>query len=138
MIKEFNENIMLHLDKSCGCPTPSCPCPHPVACPACGSQDVMVSVPIEIKPFAKVEKVKTECLGEAVITEGNACHGCEHFGKRHACKFTISQKMRVEVPVIFGARTEIGEACVNCDCPKECKAVHEQCHCAKENACFTF
>jgi hypothetical protein len=40
------------------------------------------------------------------------CHGKNN----DLCKFTISQKLRVEVPVIFGARAEVGEALVDCGC----------------------
>ena len=36
------------------------------------------------------------------------------------CKFTISQKLRVEVPVIFGARAEVGKASVDCDYAVNC------------------
>ena len=80
-------------------------------CPALGVQDVVVGVPVEIKPFAKVGRVKTECMGKPIIKRGTK--ECE--GKpRCTCKFTVSQKIRVEVPMVFGAKTEIGEAGINC------------------------
>ncbi len=92
-------------------------------CPALGFQDVVVGVPVEVRPFAKVGKVKTECIGKPVIDRsGKMCEG-KH---KEVCKFTISQKIRVEVPVIFGAKTEVGEAqieckhhCLPCDAEKE-------------------
>lgn len=82
-------------------------------CSATGFQDVKVCIPVTIKPFGEVGNAKTECLGKPVVTPG--CDGCP--GKPGGvCKFTISQKLRVEVPVIFGARAEAGEASVECKC----------------------
>lgn len=85
--------------------------PEHEVCPALGFQDVVVGVPVEIKPFAKVGKVKTECVGKPIIDRsGKGCEG-KH---KEVCKFTINQKIRVEVPVIFGAKTEVGEAQIDC------------------------
>ena len=48
---------------------------------------------------------------------------------KETCKFTISQKIRVEVPVLFGAKTEVGEALIDCRHHKfpceEPREVHE-------------
>ena len=89
-------------------------CVHkPEMCPVMGYQDVMVGIPVEIRPFAEVGRVKTECVGKPIIRRGVA--ECE--GKpKQTCKFTISQKLRIEVPVAFGARTEIGQAKIDCKC----------------------
>lgn len=90
-------------------------------CSAVGYQDVNVSIPITIKPFGEVGNSKTQCLGKPVVTSGiDECTG------KHdkLCKFTISQKLRVEVPVIFGARAEVGDATVDCGCAEsvcDCK-----------------
>lgn len=85
-------------------------------CSAVGYQDVNVCIPVTIKPFGEVGNAKTKCLGKAVVMSG--CDICP--GKSgDVCKFTISQKLRVEVPVIFGARAEVGEASVDCECAKE-------------------
>lgn len=82
-------------------------------CSATGYQDVNVCIPVTIKPFGEAGNAKTKCLGKAVVSAG-----CDHCpGKPgDVCKFTISQKLRVEVPVIFGARAEVGEASVECGC----------------------
>ena len=82
-------------------------------CPSVGYQDVVVCVPVEIKPFAEIGKIKTECLGKSV-TSHEECKG----SIKNTCRFSISQKIRVEVPVEFGAKTEIGEAHIDCECPK--------------------
>ncbi len=94
----------------------SCPYEKPYkpeheVCPSLGFQDVVVGVPVEIKPFAQIGKVKTECVGKPIIKRGSTM--CEGKSKE-TCKFTISQKVRVEVPVMFGAKTEIGEARIDC------------------------
>ena len=84
-------------------------------CPTMGVQEVEVGVPVCIKAFAHIGKVKTECVGNAEIIPGADC--CK--GKPDGvCKFVISQKIKVEIPVMFGAKTEIGEASVDCGCPK--------------------
>ena len=80
-------------------------------CPATGFQDVVVCVPVEVKPFANVGKVKTQCLGGPEIL--SSCEGCD-FDSQETCRFTISQRIRVEVPVVFGAKTETGGACIDC------------------------
>jgi len=86
---------------------------RPEMCPVLGTQDVMVGIPVEVKPFAEVGKIKTECVGRPIIVRGSSM--CE--GKpKDTCRFTISQKMRVEVPVAFGARTQVGQARVDCKC----------------------
>jgi len=82
-----------------------------VGCSTIGYQDVNVCVPISIKAFGEVGNAKTQCLGKSIISSG--CDFCA--GKPgDVCKFTISQKLRVEVPVIFGARAEAGEAIIDC------------------------
>lgn len=82
-------------------------------CPALGFQEATVAVPVEVKPFAEVGKVKFECVGKPVIHRGTKeCKGKE----RETCKFTISQKIRVEVPVAFSAKTEVGPAMIDCKC----------------------
>lgn len=85
-------------------------------CLAVGYQDVDVCVPVTIRPFGEAGNAKTKCLGKAVLLPG--CDYCP--GKPgDVCKFTISQKLRVEVPVVFGARAEVGEASVDCKGVKE-------------------
>lgn len=84
-------------------------------CPTMGVQEVEVGVPVCIKAFAHVGKVKTECVGNAEIIPGaETCKGTPD----GVCKFIISQKIKIEIPVMFGAKTEIGEAAIDCGCPK--------------------
>jgi hypothetical protein len=85
-----------------------------VGCQAVGYQDVSVCIPITIKTFGEAGNAVTRCLGEAVVVPG--CDKCPAAHEGNECKFTISQRLRVEVPVIFGARAEAGEASAHCGC----------------------
>lgn len=87
--------------------------PEQVGCPTMGYQDVTVCVPVTIKAFGEVGNAKTKCLGKAVILSG--CDACMD-SSGDVCKFAVSQKLRIEVPIVFGARAEAGEAIIDCDC----------------------
>lgn len=87
-----------------------------IGCSIMGYQDVDVCIPITVKAFGEVGNAKTQCLGKSVISCG--CDACA--GKSgEVCKFTISQRLRVEVPVIFGARAEAGETIIDCGCTEK-------------------
>ncbi len=95
----------------------------PVGCPVVGYQDVDVCVPVVIKPFGEVGNARTQCIGKPEVYAGYTV------GKGRpdeVCCFTISQKLRVEVPVVFGARAEIGETAIDCGCAEE-KDHHKDC-----------
>ena len=92
-------------------------CDTEVGCTESCYREINVSVPITIKPFGEVGNAKTECVGNAIVVEKYDPCDRKHDEK---CKFTITQKLRVEVPVIFGARAEAGDACVDCD-DKDCE-----------------
>lgn len=92
---------------------PMCMDKDKAGCSAVGYQDVNVCIPVTIKPFGEAGNAKIKCLGKAVVSSD--CDKCP--GKPgEVCKFTISQKLRVEVPVVFGARAEVGEAAIDCGC----------------------
>lgn len=54
----------------------------------------------------------TKCCGNAVVVSGNnqQCKG----KKNDTCVFTITQRICVEVPVIFGATATAGDTFVDC------------------------
>ena len=85
-------------------------------CPALGYQEIDVCVPVTIKPFGDAGDVTTQCMGEPVISSN--CEGCTGYAGR-ICKFTVSQKLRVEVPIMFGADAVVGEALVDCPCEEQ-------------------
>lgn len=83
------------------------------SCPTIGYQEVSVCVPVEVKPYAEIGEIETICLGESIVVSGGECKGKP---KDSTCKFTITQKIQVAVPVTFGAETEVGEAGIDCLC----------------------
>lgn len=99
-MNEATENEMIFATDKNGCPTVS-------------YQDVNVCVPVTIKAYGEIGTAKTQCLGKAIVSCGS--DDCtEKSG--NVCKFTISQNLRVEIPVMFDAKAEAGEAIVDCDC----------------------
>lgn len=101
---------------------------EPIAetCPTVGFQSLSACVPVTVTPFAKSGVTKTKCCGDPVVMPGKeTCSGM----KNGSCHFTISQDICVEVPVVFGAVSEVGDTFVNCirasekdicmDCDKE-------------------
>ena len=81
-------------------------------CVAKAHQVANVCVPITITPFANVGGIKTECCGKPVVSFKPVCKGIEN----GSCKFTVSQKIKVEIPVEFGANTNVGGTFVECEC----------------------
>jgi hypothetical protein len=84
-----------------------------VGCVAVGCREINVSVPITVKAFGEAGNAVTRCMGEPVVATG---YSSDSNGKKEACNFTISQRLQIEIPVIFGARAEAGEASVDCEC----------------------
>lgn len=84
-------------------------------CVAKAYQPATVCVPVTVTPFANVGSIKTECCGKPIVSHKNDCKGIENGN----CKFTISQKIKVEIPVEFGSNTSIGGTFIDCDYPKE-------------------
>ncbi|MDP4153853.1 MAG: hypothetical protein Q8865_10540 [Bacillota bacterium] len=80
-------------------------------CPAVGSQIAKICLPVSTHPYAVTGPISIHCCGDPVIKQS-----CDHcFGKVNgACDFTISQKIRVDVPVEFGAMVNVGETYVSC------------------------
>jgi hypothetical protein len=81
------------------------------ACPAVGTHYATVCVPVTVKPFGIPGPVTVECYGKPEITGEDHCHG--NVGT--VCHFTISQRVRIDVPVDFGASVCVGETLVDCD-----------------------
>ena len=66
-----------------------------------------VSVPVTIIPFAEPRKPKVKCLREIEITPGHI--RCK--SKDNRFKFTVTQKINVDIPIKFGAEVCYDEAC---------------------------
>ncbi len=79
-----------------------------------------VCIPVTTTPSINVGKIKTECCGNPIISmknHDNCCKGiCDG-----SCKFTIIQKMKVEFPIEFDAKTIVDKMFVDCEFkPEEC------------------
>lgn len=79
--------------------------------PAAGYQDVKVCMPVTVEAHGDVGRIETQCIGRPEIKTG--CHKCEgRCGEK--CTFTITQKIRIKVPVMFKVKAEAGDAAVEC------------------------
>ena len=75
-------------------------------CPAKAFEEAIVTVPVEVRAFADIGDVDLHCVGDPVITRNSDCApGCPGA----VSKFTIKQKLRVDVPILFGAECNVGE-----------------------------
>ena len=103
----------------------------PHTCPAIGSQEATVCLPVTISPYAATGPSKVECCGQPEVHP--CCDYC-HGKINGTCEFTISQKIRVDIPVEFGATVNIGGTYVECECGKgkDCDCdKHRDCDCDK-------
>lgn len=82
----------------------------PVACTSFGYQRANVCVPVTVIPFANALPTVTKCCDMPIITQDGTCTGMLN----GMCFFTITQQICVEVPVEFGATTEVGMPSVQC------------------------
>ena len=81
-------------------------------CPASASEDVNVTVPVTVRAYANCGNVELHCMGGAVVTRNsNDTPGRPDM----ISKFTVSQKMRVEIPMMFGCECDVGEGYVDFD-----------------------
>lgn len=80
--------------------------------PATGYQDVKVCMPVEVKVCGDVGKIEAQCIGKPVINPG--CGTCP--GKcQGTCRFTITQEIRVKIPVVFKVKAKAEEAAIDFD-----------------------
>ena len=78
-------------------------------CPVNTTHETTACVPVSICPFAEPGPISVENCGAPVI----------HCGGKPCCgtvngrfEFTISQKMKVNIPIVFGADITVGETYV--------------------------
>ena len=95
-------------------------CESPETAGKCNfSQEEKVSVAVKVTPFATPCEAKVTCCGKPKV---DCCdlrdreNGC--------CNFIITQTLRTEIPIIFGALVETGIAVVQCGMAKT-----EDCDC---------
>lgn len=68
-----------------------------------------IDVPVEITSTAALDEIKAECSGEPIVL-------CKESKCSDTCEIVISQKICVEIPIIYTVKTCIGESETTCDC----------------------
>lgn len=86
------------------------------ACPVVGSQVATVCLPVSIKPYVTTSPSCVQCCGDMTIS--HCCNHCKGM-VNGSCDFTITQKIRIDVPVEFGATVKVGDTYVDCVCTNE-------------------
>jgi len=71
------------------------------------SEDLTITVPVEVRAHVNTHDVKIECNGHEIIREPHCRHNVR--------KFKIRQKIHICIPVDFVAECEIGESDVDFD-----------------------
>ena len=105
-------------------------------CPSNTKQEIEITVPVAVSASDNVGKIAIDCVGRPVIAEGSFRPSCDH---RSSNRFTVSQKILVEIPIAFDANVEIGDEHVrfgaprevgdaDCDCDEDSEASY--CDCA--------
>ncbi|MGM9936144.1 MAG: hypothetical protein ACI38A_02260 [Candidatus Ornithomonoglobus sp.] len=112
-------------------------------CPVHARHETTACVPVSICPFADPGPMTVENCGAPVVRcGGEPCCGVVN-GR---FEFTVSQKMKINIPIIFGADIAVGTAyihngqttaCINGECStcscSEYEREHErECECEKE------
>lgn len=78
-------------------------------CPVNASHEATACLPVSISPFAEPGSISIENCGAPVINcGGEPC--CGIVNGRY--EFTISQKMKINIPIVFGADIMVGETYV--------------------------
>lgn len=73
-----------------------------------------ICLPVTTTPCVKIGKIKTECCGNPIISSRKHENCCEEM-KDGCCKFTIIQKMKLEIPIDFNADTKVDDLFVDCE-----------------------
>jgi len=98
-------------------------------CPAKAHEEALITVPIHVDADAHVHDVGIYCVGEPVKT-CDSDYAPGHPGAKS--KFTVSQRIRLDIPIDFDMFADIGEAHVKFDC---CEKEHKPCDKPHEKPC---
>ena len=102
-------------------------------CRALIEKFLTICLPVTTTPCVKVGKIKSECCGNPIISSRKHDMCCEGM-KDGCCKFTIIQKMKVEIPIDFEADTKIDDLFVDCEFKHEKHDCYDdKCDCNKED-----
>ena len=104
---------------------------HDVLCPTVGVKEIEISVPVAIKGYAEIGEIQTKCCGPAeIVPNSSFCPGRNDA----VARYVIREKIRVEVPITFGAKTKVGEYRVDYDDrpdEQECGCGEQECGCGE-------
>jgi len=85
-------------------------------CPAHAFEEAIVTVPITVNAKSEVGEVELCCMGPCVIkrnsTDTPGCPGA-------VSRFTVCQKLRVDIPLEFSIDADVGEGHVDFDFDKD-------------------
>ena len=90
-------------------------------CSSNAFEEMNITVPVAVRGFADVGNVEFKCMGPSVITRncdrtpGNPCA---------VSKFTVSQRLRVDIPIDFGAKADVGEGHVEFNDSDRCRCAN--------------
>lgn len=79
-----------------------------------------ICLPVTTTPAVCIGKIKTECCGNPIISLKRPDNCCKDLNDG-CCKFTIVQKMKVEIPIDFSADTHIDDLFVDCELKPDCR-----------------
>ena len=75
-------------------------------CPTRAFEEAEITVPVIVRAHAEVHNVEIKCMGEPHIK----CHSSVTPGRVGAeSRFTVSERIRIEIPIDFHAETDIGQ-----------------------------
>lgn len=80
--------------------------PEPDKCPKTAKCDINVSVPVDIRPGARVGRVEMECCGDPAVI-------CEE-KKQNCIQLVVMQKVSVKIPVTYSFAYDIGKTEAEC------------------------
>ncbi len=73
-----------------------------------------ICLPVTTTPSVNIGTIQTECCGNPIISLKNPGSCCNDVNDG-CCKFTIVQKMKIEIPVTFNATTSVDNLFVDCE-----------------------
>lgn len=80
-----------------------------------GCQFMDISVPIQLKPEAALDKVEIECCDKPTV---NCCNNCCN----NTIEVVVTQKLRVKFPIHYTVTACMGESTLDCiDCEEAIK-----------------
>lgn len=76
-------------------------------CQKTGYEYTDVSLPIELIPNTCVGPVETCCVGEP-------CVQCESVAGGSRVRLTVSQRVKIRIPIDIGVTAVVGSGCISC------------------------